>query len=224
MLVTLVGEKAATAQAQPQQFGDHGQLVITAENLFGFSIERTGQTQANDTESSQVRSGIGLLYRYNGSPRGWVGAHYFVIPNLSVGASLGFQSSGGSSTQTNNGTTVTTDSNPQFTYVILPKVGYALMLNNMLGFWFRGGPGLWHTTVSSATTDASSSANYWFLSVDALFVITPVQYVGFYVGPQGNFSFSGSQSQTNGMGTTVSNDASFRSFSIDAGLFGYFDL
>jgi len=108
--------------------------------------------------------------------------------------------------------------------VFIPKVGYALMLTDILGFWFRGGPGLSTASTSGPDDDdPSRSQTFWFLSVDALFVIAPVPHFGFYAGPQGNFSFAGSTSTTSNS-TTVSWDSNFRSFSIDAGLFGTFDL
>ncbi|HMJ56462.1 MAG TPA: hypothetical protein VK540_30555 [Polyangiaceae bacterium] len=226
-LLAVVGEKTAFAQAQ--QFGDHGQLVITAENLFGFSVERHGWDTAANTENSETYNQFGLFYRSPISPtaRGpWVGAHYFVIPNLSIGATLGFQTAGGSETRTTMGgtTTITTDRNSQFAFIFLPKVGYALMFNNTLGFWFRGGPGFARNSSSNQNNDGGSASSRWFLSLDALFVVTPVQYFGFYAGPQGNISFAGSDSVTTPNGVTTSVDASFRSFSLDAGIFGYFNL
>jgi hypothetical protein len=98
------------------------------------------------------------------------------------------------------------------------------MFNNMIGFWFRGGPGFARYGQHNPNNDAGSAWSFWFISLDALFVVTPVQYFGFFVGPQGNLSFTGSYSNTNNNGATTSWDASYRSFSIDAGLFGYFDL
>ena len=223
-VLVLAGEKVALAQATAGQFGNQGQLVITAENLFGFSMERTGQTVANNTESSTTTSNFGLFHRSTNYRGPWVGGHYFVIPNLSIGATVGMLTTGGSTTTTQNSTTVTRDIDSGFQFVFIPKVGYALMFTNILGFWFRGGPGLVTSTVSDSDSDASRNTTFWFLSLDALFVVTPVQNFGFYVGPQGNFSFAGSVSSTNAMGTTVSQDANFRSFSIDAGIFGHFDL
>ena len=154
MVLSLAGEKDANAQTR--QFGDQGQLVITAENLFGFSTERYGQKGNNDTESSQTYSQFSLFHRgAQQSPRApWVGGHYFVIPNLSIGATLGFQTAGGSTTGTTGGTTVTRDMDSSIGFVFLPKVGYALMINNMLGFWFRGGPGYWVRSTSDAKRKA----------------------------------------------------------------------
>jgi hypothetical protein len=224
-LLALVAEKPAFAQAQ--QFGDRGQLVITAENLVGFSTERFGQDTAANVESSNTYNNFGFLYRGVGTETAhgpWLGGHYFVIPNLSIGATLGFQTAGGSRTTTTAGRTITTDSNSMFAFMFLPKVGYALMFNNTIGFWFRGGPGFMRAgTTNPGDDDAESASSHWFLSVDALFVVTPVQYFGFYVGPQANLSFAGTLSSTDN-NTTVSWDANYRSFSIDGGFLGYFDL
>jgi hypothetical protein len=222
VLLTLAGENTASAQAQ--QFGDRGQLVITAENLFGFSMERIGTEGPNNSEQSNTSSNFGLLHSSTEVRGPWIGAHYFIIPNLSIGGTLGLLMTGGSSTTQTNSTTTTRDSASGFRFVFIPKVGYSLMLTDMVGFWFRAGPGL--ITASSSgpdNDDPTRSQTFWLLSLDALFVVTPVQHFGFYVGPQGNFSFAGSAS-TESNGTTISWDSNFRSFSIDVGVLGYFNL
>jgi len=226
-VLVLAGEKTALAQQPGAHFGNQGQLAITAENLFGFTMERVGTEGPNNTENSGTATNFGLFHRTTVYRGPWVGGHYFVIPSLSIGATIGLLSEGGSATSTNSsGTTITQDTPSRFTFVAIPKVGYALMLTDMLGFWFRGGPGLFTSTRSGPDDDdASVNQQFWFLSVDALFVIAPVRNFGFFVGPQANFSFAGSQSTTNNnTGTTVSWDSNFRSFSIDAGMYGAFDL
>jgi hypothetical protein len=227
-VLVLAGEKAAFAQAVAgQNFGNHGQFAITAENLFGLTIERVGVEGPNDSETATTSTNIGLLHRTTEFRGPWVGAHYFVIPNLSIGGNIGFVSTGSSVTRTENGRTTTTDGVPTFTLVAMPKVGYALMFTNMLGFWFRGGPGLYTSSQGdrnpSPNIEQTRNTTFWFLSLDALFVIAPTPNFGFFVGPQANLSFAGSTSDTTN-GTTTSSDANFRSFSIDAGLYGAFDL
>ena len=226
LVLGLAAEKTASAQGAPgTHFGNQGQLAVTAENLFGFSLERTGVDQPNDTETSTTSTNFGLFHRSTANRGPWVGAHYFVIPNLSIGATLAFVLGGGSRTSTSNGTTTTRDSPSSFSFLVIPKVGYALMLTDMLGFWFRAGPAFTRTSSSGPDDDDPTSASsFWFVSLDALFIVAPVPHFGFYVGPQGNLSFAGSVSSTNNMGTTTSWDANFRSFSIDAGLLGTFDL
>jgi hypothetical protein len=222
-VLVLADEKVAFAQPRPT-FGSQGQLAITAENLFGFSMERVGTEGPNDSETSNTYSNFGILHRSTVYRGPWVGVHYFIIPNLSLGGTLGMVLTGGSRTQSTPSMTTTTDSASGMQLVFIPKVGYVLMLTDILGFWFRGGPGLiYGSSWGPDDDDTTRSQSYWLLSLDALFVIMPVQHFGFYVGPQGNFSFAGSSSATSNS-TTVSWDSNFRSFSIDAGLIGYFDL
>ena len=117
----------------------------------------------------------------------------------------------------------TVDKASSSTFVFLPKVGYALMLSDMLGFWFRGGPGLAiDTTHNDRTNDLpKTTTTLWLLSLDALFVVTPVQHVGFYVGPGFDFSFTGRSTTTQnqaGNGTVeISVDASYTKFGLGFG-------
>src|SRR5262245_32431155 len=89
-----VSERTSSAQTR---FGDKGQLAITGENLFTFSSER----QAESTpigEVSETSNRFGFLYTQGSpTPRGpQVGGHFFIIPSLSIGATLGYESRGGS--------------------------------------------------------------------------------------------------------------------------------
>ena len=118
---------------------------------------------------------------------------------------------------------MTTTGPDGWTLAIQPKVGYALMLNDVLGFWFRGGLGY----VRDSTTDAGGgkqATNLWLLSADALLVVSPFQHFAFYVGPQANLSLTGSQVITGGNGAEQSWSSSFRSIGVGTGLIGYFDL
>ena len=109
--------------------------------------------------------------------------------------------------------------------VLMPKVGYVFMFNNVLGFWFRGGPSFVRVGSSDGTDSRiKESVSFWLLSLDALLVVSPVQHFAFYVGPQGDISFAGSHSRTNVMGITQSNNMSFRDIGIGTGLIGYLDL
>jgi hypothetical protein len=226
MLFAFAGEKAAYAQAQ-QLFGDQGQLTFTAENLFGVSFNRVAQQTTDDITNSSTSTHSGFLYSntLGGTPRGpWIGAHYFIIPNLSVGGTLGVESTTSSSTTTTGGNSNTAQNNTTSGFVLLPKAGYSLPLSPIMAFWFRGGLGVALRGTSDPDDDSGSSFTAWFLSADALFVVTPVHAFGFYVGPQGNLSFAGSASSTNNTGQTTSVSGSFQSFSIDLGIVGNFNL
>src|SRR6476620_3296714 len=146
LVFALAGEKAAYAQAQ--QFGDQGQLTLTAENLFGVSFNRVSAW--NDTVTNSATSThYGFLYSNDvgntddfTTPRGpWIGGHYFIIPNLSIGGTLGYEAATQSGTRETGGTSTTTKGPSTNGFVILPKAGYALVLSPIMAFWFRGGLG-----------------------------------------------------------------------------------
>jgi hypothetical protein len=220
------------AHAQTR-FGDKGQLVLTAENLFALSTERRAEafTTGDDID---VTNRFGILYsdRLDSvSPHGpQVGAAYFFAPSMSIGGTIGYESRGGSHTPppTPPLASVTRNKDDFSTFIFIPRFGYALSLTSALGFYFRGGLGIYRVGVSDAVDSRVKDAyTFWLLALDALFVVTPVQHFGFYVGPQADISFAGSHSFSRvQMGGVVeqSNNMSLRDIGIGAGLLGYFDL
>jgi hypothetical protein len=217
-----------TAEAQ-SRFGDKGTLAITGENLFALESARVNETQV-DGDHTDVVNRFGLLYTVGMlSPRGpQVGAHYFIIPSLSLGGTIGYESRGGSHTQPDRGVMVTRNNDDESTFLFMPKVGYAIMFSQVVGVWFRGGLGYFRHGVSDATdTRLKSSQAYGLLSADALLVVTPLQHFGFFVGPQADFSLTGSHSQTviqGGQPVETSWSASYRAIGLGVGLMGYFGL
>src|SRR5215471_13980115 len=144
---------ARRAEAQ-DRFGEKGQLVISAENLFSLSSERFGSSPPGG-DVSQTSSRFGFLFsgqRVNQSvsPIGpQIGGHFFIIPSLSIGGTIGYEARGGSTTRpAGNGGENTQDAPDESTFIFLPKVGYVLGLTPILGFWFRGGIGVAHVGTS----------------------------------------------------------------------------
>ena len=217
-------ERDALAQAR---FGDKSQLAITGENLFVFSSERFGE-HFPDGEHSVTTTRFGFLYSQgSATPRGpQAGIHFFIIPSLSIGATLGYESRGGSETQPEGMRgIITRDTENISTFVIVPKVGYALMFTNVVGFWFRGGPGYFRVGATNPIDTRIKDVNsYGLLSLDAFFVISPVQHFGFYLGPQGDISFTGTHSHTDQNGIEISQTANYRSLGLGLGLIGYIPL
>jgi hypothetical protein len=214
-------ERAAEAQSR---FGEKGQLAITADNLFRLGTERYGDTEVNGDTSTTVNR-FGFLYSQCGaSPRcPQIGGHYFIIPSLSLGASIGYESRGGSRTrpQNQNNVIVTEDLPDTSSFVFIPQVGYAMMFGQVVGFWLRGGLGYYHDGSSQPNQDSHS---YWFLKGNADLVVSPFQHFAFFVGPQFDLSFTGSRTETNNQGVQSSWNASYRDFGLGLGLMGYVDL
>src|SRR5258708_23067428 len=91
-------ESSALAQAR---FGDKGQLAITGENLFALQTERVGENPPfPGRESSTTFNRFGFFYS-QGTPTSHGpqrGVHYFIIPSLSLGGTIGYEARGGSET------------------------------------------------------------------------------------------------------------------------------
>jgi hypothetical protein len=226
-----VAEAGALAQ---NHFGDKGQLVLSAENLFALSTERRAEAFPTGDQVNTTNR-LGLLYsdRLDDaiSPHGpQLGGHYFFAPSMSIGATLGYESRGGSvagppvppqAIVTNNKPDVST-------FVFIPRFGYALPLTPALGFWFRGGLGIYRMGQSDPNDSRNKEAfTVWLLSLDALFVVSPAQHFAFFVGPQADISFAGSHSATVIRGNVAiegSQNYSYRDIGLGAGLLGYFDL
>ncbi len=225
---------SSSASAQQQTFGSRGQLAITAEEIFDLSTQTarfdvpnsSQQSSATSTRFGFLLSGrSGDVIPING-PK--FGAHYFVTQSLSIGGSLGYESRGGSYTfPLTDNSSRNVDRGSSTTFVLSPKVGYALMFNPMMGFWFRGGITYahvsTHTEVVALRDDAArASFNYWLLDFDAPFLFSPVPNLAFYLGPKLNFSFTGSAQFVNSVGAVSEAGTSFFNFSVNAGMLGHF--
>jgi hypothetical protein len=223
-------ESDALAQTR---FGDKGQLVLTAENLFALSTERIAEAFPTGDRIT-VTNRFGILYSDRNDsigPHGpQLGAAYFFAPSMSIGGTIGYESRGGSVTPPPNPpmVPVAQSKNDVSTFIFMPRFGYALMLTQALGFYFRGGIGLYRVGESNAVDSRlKDSVTFWLIGLDALFVVTPVQHFGFFVGPQADISFAGSHSATDvraGVVVEGSQNVSYRDIGIGAGLLGYFDL
>jgi hypothetical protein len=228
--VVLASEGDALAQTR---FGDRGQLVLTAENLFALSTERRAEAFPTG-DSVDVTNRFGLLYsdRLDSlSPHGpQLGAAYFFAPSMSIGGTIGYESRGGSITPppTPPLASLTASKADVSTFIFIPRFGYSLMLTPALGFYFRGGIGMYRVGIASSTDSREKDAyTFWLLALDAMFVVSPVQHFGFFVGPNADISFAGSHSAARvQMGQVVegSQNLSYRDIGASAGLLGYFDL
>ena len=149
---------------------------------------------------------------------------------MSIGATLGYESRGGSVTgPPRPPAPLVTNNKPDVsTFVFIPRFGYALPLTPALGFWFRGGLGVYRVGASDPVDSRAKDVfTVWLLALDALFVVSPAQHFAFFVGPQADISFAGSHSQTivrANVSIETSQNYSYRDIGLGAGLLGYFDL
>lgn len=231
-------ETRASAQdiASPDRFGQQGQFAVTAEDLMGVYNDHVDWKDDNGFKYSESNTRFSLLFSTHGggtyaftTPASTIGLHYFVIDGLSVGGNIGYESRSGSYEVPNGpaGATRKYDLGSGSTFIFEPKVGYALMLSDLLGFWFRGGLGF---AVNDQHLDYQSTIpedkyTFWLFSANVLFCIMPVDHFGFYVGPGLDLSFTGTYTRKRpgpGGPVSYSTHSNYRRLKLGAGMIAYF--
>jgi len=171
-------------------FGAKGQLVITGEELAGYYAEHRKWEDFEHQEQETNRGGLSLLLQEGGAK---VGVHYFLLPQFSLGGSVGYDLRIGEDTIEDGDGTYSVQLAPRNTLAVGLRAGYALMFTDVVGFWFRAGPGMERTVSRPLPTSEEDRDvdTVWLASLDVLFVVRPVPHFGFYVGPNGDVAFAG---------------------------------
>jgi hypothetical protein len=122
-----------------------------------------------------------------------VGLDYFVIDKLSIGGSLMFLTQSGEQESELAGQSQTNDLPSSTMFVLAPRVGYALMFNDTIGFWPRGGFTFYtaSTEIEAAGGNTEISENGFAFSLEGLFLIAPIPNFGFTVGPTLDIGITG---------------------------------
>jgi hypothetical protein len=169
---------AAPAPTGPAGFGDGGQLVLSAENLFGFNYNHpsNGQTATTFALLSNGFAGPGVnTYQW---PR--LAFDAFVTKGISAGGAISFS-------RTTTSAPVTSTN----AFEIAPRIGYAQMVGPWLGVWPRAGI----TYVYS-----SSSFNFLALTIDALAAAVVSPHLAITFGPTLDFGLSGKPTKVTTIG------------------------
>jgi hypothetical protein len=151
----------------PTGFGDSGQFVLSAENLFGFTYDHpsTGGSATTFSLFSNGFAGVGV------NPYDWprVAFDYVLTKGISAGGAIALSRT----TAGNNSTNA---------FQIAPRIGYATMVGPWLGVWPRAG-----------VTYLYSASNEKFLAftVDALAVITVAPHFAITFGPSLDLGLTG---------------------------------
>jgi hypothetical protein len=214
----------ASSSAWAQNFGEKGQIAISAERLFGFTYDSARVTvNGQDSKGSVTHfsllsspvtvniGGNGVWAGY-GSPR--VAGDYFVIDRLSVGAALGYAHWSLTTQPAGPGANETTTTGDSFTFA--PRAGYLFMFNDKIGIWPRGG--FTYRTFSAA----NQSGHDFALTIEAPFAFTLIPHVVFWGGPTLDLGLTGSQNIGQANGSTTSVDFNATEFGIQTGLVVFF--
>jgi hypothetical protein len=161
----------ASAASSPAAFGNAGQLVISSEQLFGYSYRHVsfkGGSNSTNTFSiladSQGTGASGYTW-----PR--LGFDYFAIKSISLGAAASFFRESGS------GSSLTG-------FELAPRIGYATMVGPWLGVWPRLGFTYMHF----------STQYYAAVAVEVPLVIAATPYLAVLVAPSLDLGVAGTNS------------------------------
>lgn len=202
----------ARAEAAGGDFDVQQNLIITGERLFGYSYTSTKGPQ----DSKNVDSNFSLLVPSGGGGDATaytgpsVGIHYPVIPQLTVGAQLGLLYAGGSTKQGD----VSKDKDSTFAFYLAPRVGYILGINPGAYIWLRGGVSYFNASTGDGDQEFTRSG--FGVTIDPMFVLTPVNHFGITLGPTVDLPLSGSHKSGD---TSV--DHTTTQFGLQFGLLGY---
>lgn len=166
------GAKASAPAATPSGpagFGDGGQLVLSAENMFGFNYNHSSNTRIAPTATT-----FALL----ANPFG-VGITTYQWPRLAFDAFLTKGISAGGAISFARTTFANSSSNA---FQVAPRLGYATMVAPSLGVWPRVGV----TYIYS-----NSNTNFLAVTVDALAAFVAGPHLAITFGPTLDVGLSG---------------------------------
>jgi hypothetical protein len=164
---------APAAPAGPSGFGDGGQLVLSAEDMFGFNYNHSSNTnlRPNYTTFSLFTNPFGVGVTTYQWPR--LAFDAFVTKGFSAGGAISFSRTTGSA----NGASTSTNA-----FEVAPRIGYSMLLAPLFGIWARGG-------VTYVYSDANN--NFLAVTVDALGAIIASPHLAITFGPSVDVGISG---------------------------------
>ena len=213
-----------------ERFGSAGQFAISADRLTGIS-HTTIKSELGEVEETQNMTTITLFTNTLGdrtsaysAPR--LGGDYFVTDGLSLGAAIGIIHNTSALEREQGNSSMEIDGPSRTGFLFYPRVGYALMFQDNVGFWPRGG--LTYASASSTTEgddedeESKISQSALALSLEALFVFSPVPHVAFTGGPTLDLGLSGSHEEDPAMGEGEEYDIKATDIGLQFGITAFF--
>jgi hypothetical protein len=207
-----------------------GTMMIGAERLFGLSVSRIS-TDTNNGSTALDQTHFGLFAAPGSqephvylAPR--LALDYALIDGLTLGGSLAVAIGDYTNVTTTGGTTTEADLGEFTTFLLAPRVGYALGLSRLANLWLRGGltyfNGAGHGDVFGDTEQTR-----WGLAVnlEPTFLLTPLTNLGFTVGLVVDVPVAGKRTTERTIGpvtTSTSVDQTVRNFGVQFGMVGMF--
>jgi opacity protein-like surface antigen len=224
---------APPTAAASTSLGGVGQVIISADRLFGLSFWSAKEDLDNNDSDSASGTQVNLLWGdTNGfgpysTPR--LGVDYTVARSLSIGGSVGLVSKTETLESTRMGVTASQDAPSVTAFAFTPRVGYILDINPMFGIWFKGGITYFNSKTSvtrmqnGASVTGTDTISGFALNIEPELVLQPVPHFGLTLGGVADISLSGtSKSETTGaVSTSTEHNYKINNFGIIAGILGY---
>ena len=190
------------ARAQAEELGTRGNLVFSAERLFGVYFDHASIELPGDRTEKSDQTVIGLGWSPSATsmmtmtPR--VGIDYFLTSRFTLGGNIGFWSA-------------SRDDITTTAVLFALRVGYALRLGHAVSLWPRGG-----FSYSTVSVENSSLDTYTFaLALEAPFCFALTEGFALTVGPTFDIGF---------LAERADRDASETAFGLMFGLTGWTNL
>jgi hypothetical protein len=192
-----------------------GHFIVSAERLTGAWAWNESSTQDLDrthTEDKSSGAVINLLWS-NSTTTGYELPRVALdgrLGPITLGGSLGYSRSSGSSSTTT--TTIGSTADPRVTdrdlpkfsaFVLTPRVGWVIAIGDRMAVWARAGITYLHSTSESTILDFSTmpetsftrtvTSSFTALTLDPQFVVFPVPHFGFALGGVADIGLGGSQ-------------------------------
>jgi hypothetical protein len=194
-----------------------GTFALSGDRLMGV-FHTTTTVSSGALSVDQTIDNFALLGMQSTGPYDLprIGMDGFVIDGLSLGGSLyvahrSIDSNVGAGPVGAAGSQSATD------FLIAPRVGYALMFTDSIGFWPRGGFTYFHETLSP-NGSPDISIHYISLGLDVPFIFALTNGFAITVGPVLDIAVDGSAKQD---GSNVDVTQKYTSFGLTAGLMGW---
>jgi hypothetical protein len=232
-VVSIGTETPAEAAGNANNFGQKGELIISADRLLPLlSYTNSSTTHTNngvDLTTSRSGTGMSLLVgrglsidedittvpiNVHAIPR--IAVDYLIIDHLTLGLGLplGFGLSGTAKREVQQGPGVTTQSfdAPKVTiFGLAPRVGWILPLTDILAFWPRGGFAIYSVNAHFDVLNNNNTVNetdsvtdtIFSIDLDPQLAIVPLEHFFFLVGPMINIPLGGSRSTRHEQGSTT---------------------
>jgi hypothetical protein len=236
----LTGSQALAQEAAVggSSFGRAGTLAVGAERMFGFaraSIKVKQEQPPSDEEQTTTVNRFSFLGRTHFStqfpspystPR--IGIDFFPIDGLSFGGSLTYVSESGETESESPAGSQSEDTDPTSGFLISPRVGYGVMFTDVFGIWPRAGITYFTANEENINamgqTTSESNVNGLAFTLEVPLILSPINHVGFTIGPTLDIPLSGSSENdpTDPADPTTEFDVKITDIGISAGLLVWF--